>query len=75
MRGDYRKESDWDFLVIIDRNISFNQKKILIARIKRRIGMYNIPNDIIIKPEANFNSDKNIVGSISFYAEREGIIL
>jgi predicted nucleotidyltransferase len=71
-RGDFRPDSDWDFLVVIDKDISFSEKKSLTAQVKRKL---EIPNDVILKPLSSFQRDKDIVGNISFFAQREGIEL
>jgi len=71
-RGDFRPDSDWDFLVVIDKDISFSEKKSLTAQVKRKL---EIPNDVILKPLSSFLEDKDIVGNISFFAQREGVEL
>ena len=71
-RGDFGPDSDWDFLVVIDKDISFSEKKSLTAQVKRKL---EIPNDVILKPLSSFLEDKDIVGNISFFAQREGIEL
>jgi predicted nucleotidyltransferase len=71
-RGDFRPDSDWDFLVVIDKDISFSEKKSLTAQVKRKL---EIPNDVILKPLSSFLEDKDIVGNFSFFAQREGIEL
>jgi predicted nucleotidyltransferase len=72
-RGDYKEDSDWDFLIIVNKDISFSEVKEITGRIQSRLSEYYIPNDIIIRGIEQFNNSKRTVGCISFYAEREGI--
>jgi len=74
-RGDFSKDSDWDFLVIIDRNLNFNEKWEIIDEIKRELAVLKIPNDVIVKSKERFDEMKNYVGNISFYAFKEGVVV
>jgi len=74
-RGEFNEESDWDFLVLIDKEIDFPEKHRMITEIRRVLAKYRIPNDIIIKSEKQFNIMKNYPGNISFYAYQEGKII
>ena len=74
-RKDFNKDSDWDFLVVIDKDLSFNEKHQIIIEIQRKLAKLKIPNDIIIKSEEKFNIMKEYPGNISFYADKEGIVV
>jgi predicted nucleotidyltransferase len=74
-KGTYTKDSDWDFLVVIEKELSFNEKWDIIDKIKRKLVKLKIPNDIIVNSAKNFDSGRNEVGNISFYASREGIAI
>jgi predicted nucleotidyltransferase len=71
-RGDAKEDSDWDFLVVVDKKLSFNQKWDIIINIKRELAKLKIPNDIIINSIEEFEERKNNVGYITYYAVREG---
>jgi len=71
-RGDAKEDSDWDFLVVVDKKLSFNQKWDIIINIKRGLAKLKIPNDIIINSIEEFEERKNNVGYITYYAVREG---
>ncbi len=73
--GNYSEDSDWDFLVIVDKDLSFNEKWDITDRIKRKLAKMNIPNDVIIKYEESFNVMKDYAGNISYYAAQKGIEL
>jgi predicted nucleotidyltransferase len=72
-RGDYNKESDWDFLIVADKQLAFKEKHRLIVQIKRRLAKLGIPNDIIIQSRSKFDSMKNHPGNISYVANLEGV--
>ena len=71
-RGDYNKESDWDFLIVADKDLEFKEKHRIIIRIKRELAKLGIPNDIIIQSREKFDLMKNYPGSISYVANLEG---
>lgn len=74
-KGTFKKESDWDFFVIIDRKMSFNEKWEIIDDIKVRLAKLGIPNDIILKSEEEVEQAKDDVGRITHYILKEGIEL
>ena len=72
-RRDFHPDSDWDFLVVVENDLNFQEKHDIITEIQRRLAVLRIPNDIVIQSESRFNLMKNYVGNISYYAAREGI--
>jgi predicted nucleotidyltransferase len=72
-RGDFNKDSDWDFLVIADKEIAIKEKHRLIIQIKRKLAKLGIPNDIIIQSMSKFESMKIFPGNISYAANFEGV--
>jgi|Deesub1362A_J573_1020465.scaffolds.fasta_scaffold19064_2 predicted nucleotidyltransferase len=72
-RGDYTRDSDWDFYVIIDREIPFIERRKIITCIRRRLAKSKIPNDIIIQSVSTVERRKNDVGYLSYYVLKEGI--
>ena len=73
VRDNFREDSDWDFLILIDRELDFHERWKIINQIQRKLAELRIPNDIILKSEEQFNIMKNYVGNISYYASRDGI--
>lgn len=73
VRGDYNKESDWDFYVIVDKDLDFNRRWEIILKIKRRLAEVEIPNDIIINSVNWARKYQNDVGRITYYALKEGV--
>ena len=74
-RNAYKKDSDWDFFVIIDKELDFLKKREIILNIRRRLAELEIPNDIIIQSESIVKQRKNNTGYITYYALKEGIEL
>jgi len=74
-RGDFREDSDWDFLVVVDRELSFNERWDIIDLIKRELARLSIPNDIIVRSEREFEELSRQPGTVSFEVAREGILL
>lgn len=72
-KGTHRKDSDWDFFVVIDKELSFSQKWEIIDDIKIRLAKLKIPNDIILKSEKEVEDIKDDVGRITYYVLKEGV--
>lgn len=75
VRGDYDKDSDWDFFVIIDNEISILLKRKTNSKIRRRLAELKIPIDIFIQSESTVNSRRNNVGYLTYYVMKEGVEL
>ncbi|MFH0948193.1 MAG: nucleotidyltransferase domain-containing protein [Elusimicrobiota bacterium] len=71
-RSDFNKDSDWDFYVIVDKDIAYSEKWKIIAMIQKNLAWLEIPNDIIINSINQVELRKNDVGRISYYALKEG---
>jgi predicted nucleotidyltransferase len=71
-KGTPKEDSDWDFLVIIDKDSDRNTKLDIIVKIKRELALLKIPNDIIINSIREFEERKENVGYMAYYASREG---
>ncbi len=74
-RGNPREDSDWDFFVIVDKKLGFNEKWDIIDEIKIKLAKLKIPNDIILKSEDEVEESKGDIGRITYYALKEGIEL
>ncbi len=72
-RGNFKVDSDWDFFVIIDKTLNFNEKWDIIDEIKIKLAQKGILNDIILKSPKEIEEAKDDVGRITYYALREGI--
>jgi predicted nucleotidyltransferase len=74
-REDWRDDSDWDFFVLIDREIDFPHKRKICTRIRRKLIKLDISADIILQSEATANLREGNVGYLTYYVTREGKIL
>lgn len=74
-RGDYDKGSDWDFLVVVDKEIQPRERREILGEIRIKLVYSNIPSDIIVVSEKQLNERKNDVGHITYYAVKEGVEL
>jgi predicted nucleotidyltransferase len=74
-KGNPREDSDWDFFVIIDKKLGFNEKWNIIDDIKIKLAKLKIPNDIILKSEDEVEESRCDVGRITYYVLKEGIEL
>ena len=72
-KGTYNEDSDWDFFVVIDKDLSFQKKWDIIDRIKIILAQLKIPNDIIMKSEKEIQESKDDVGRITYYILKEGV--
>lgn len=74
-RGDFNKDSDWDLLVIVDKDIGPYQKRRILGEIYRALAKLEESYEIIITSQANFEKRKNVIGYISYEADKEGIVV
>ena len=72
-RGDYKEDSDWDFYVIVDKDIGFSEKREIARRIKRKLAELKIPNDIIIQSASIVERRRDDVGTLTHYVLKEGV--
>ncbi len=73
-RGDYKEDSDWDFFVVINKDISFKDERHIIAKLQRIMAELNISNDIIVNSKNELNKNNN-VGNITYYALKYGVMI
>lgn len=66
-RGDCRKDSDWDYLIIIDKDIPGKAIRALTGRLYSAFHKIvpDEPADIIVKTESIFEKSKNTINHIS----------
>ena len=71
--GNYYEESDWDFFVILNKDITFGELKKITGKIKLQLARHKISNDIILRGRAQFEKAKMSVGNISYYVATKGV--
>lgn len=74
-RGEARPDSDWDFLVIVDRKPERSVRLYLETRIGVRLVLARMPADVLILSEEEFANQREDTGYIAYYAARENIAL
>ena len=73
VKGNYHEESDWDFFVVLNEDITFGELKRITGRIKMQLARHKIPNDIILRGINQFKKSKMTVGNISYYVSTDGV--
>ena len=71
-RGENKENSDFDIYVVVD-DIEFFAYKKLYSKLLWRFAELDLNVDIIIRPFKAFEKNKNFLGFISHYANKEGI--
>ncbi len=72
-RGKATVESDYDFIIVVNNDLDLKDKRKLIRNIRKAMAKKLIPIDIFIKSKREFDKYKDIVGTIVFSANKEGI--
>jgi predicted nucleotidyltransferase len=72
-KGKYTEESDWDFYVIIDKELNHKERWEITRKINGKLIEHEIPNDIIINSSSWAEKYKNDVGRITYYALKYGV--
>ncbi|MEJ5250944.1 MAG: nucleotidyltransferase domain-containing protein [Chthonomonadetes bacterium] len=72
-KGTARPDSDWDFYVIIDKDLSTSERLSLSDLIRRRFVQAGFCGDVFIQSEAVVRERKDNTGFLTYYALKEGI--
>jgi predicted nucleotidyltransferase len=73
-RGDYKEDSDWDFYVVIDKNMERDTKIRVSGDIRRGLrNKLRISSDILIQPLNIVNERKKQSGYAAYFALKEGL--
>ncbi len=72
-RGDYKKESDWDILVVTREKLGWMLRKEFLAEILRNLIKSKIKTDILIIDKDAFEEYKKWKGFVYHHAATEGI--
>lgn len=71
-RGDNRKDSDFDLMIVVPQNISINEKFKIQKNIRSFLAKSLIDGDVVVKSIDELTKYKNTIGSIVKYAMVEG---
>jgi len=74
-RSDFKPESDWDVLIVLDKDLTPPEKREIWSRVSevlhKRFPYFSF--DIIIKSMESFEKEKTVVNTISNEAYLEGM--
>ncbi|MDI6734649.1 MAG: nucleotidyltransferase domain-containing protein [bacterium] len=74
-RGDFNHESDWDFFVVVGKELSFQEKRSILGEIYKKLAKLEDSYEIILKSILGFEKVKNFVGSVSYEVDKEGVMI
>ncbi len=74
-RNDFVEDSDWDFFVVVDRDLDSQLRHEIYTKIYLGLAKLKGSYEIILKPVSSFEKMKNITGCVSYDADKEGIIV
>lgn len=72
-RGEASKDSDWDFYVVIDKEVSFPHRQRIASRIRRYLAKQNMICDVLIQGQDTVRRRRRDTGYLTFYALKEGV--
>ncbi|MBI5323872.1 MAG: nucleotidyltransferase domain-containing protein [Ignavibacteriae bacterium] len=76
-RGDSNHDSDFDMMIVVDKEFQTGEKRKLISNIYKLLISKNsyLNIDIVIKPKENFEWESQNLGFLSYTVSREGILI
>lgn len=76
-RGDFREESDWDFLIVLKDPVGAKTKKELWFDIYKKMHAFFpfISFDIILKDAESFEEEKIVANTVSNEVYLEGVVV
>jgi len=75
-KGEAKEDSDWDFFIVINEEIDFKTKKEILSSIyKKLVEELNDDFEIVITSLRKFNEAKNVVGTLSYEVEKDGMLV
>jgi Nucleotidyltransferase domain. len=74
-RGDFKENSDWDLLIIVEEKLSRDERVEILHLIRRKLADEFIPSDVIIRSREEVEERQKVIGSVIKSAMEEGILL
>jgi len=74
-RGDFKENSDWDLLIIVEEKLSRDERVEILHFIRRKLADEFIPSDVIIKSREEVEERQKVIGSVIKSDLEEGILL
>ncbi len=75
VRNDFRKDSDYDILLVINENLTPQEKIPILTKIRKSLLQYEIRSDILIQSKNELERNKNLPGHIIRNILKEAIVL
>ncbi|MGC8783214.1 MAG: nucleotidyltransferase domain-containing protein [Armatimonadota bacterium] len=72
-RGGAGKDSDWDFYVVIDKEVGFLQRQQMGSLIRRFLAKQKIDCDVLIQAEETVCRRRSDTGYLTYYVLKEGV--
>lgn len=73
VKGTARPESDWDFYVIIDKNLSFHEREDIASRICWRFAEVDLIADVFVQSHQTVEERRENRGYLTYYVLKEGV--
>lgn len=74
-RGEAVDDSDWDFFVIVDKDIPYATRWEISDRIRQRFVDADFCGDVFVQSEKMVNEREGNTGFLAYYALKEGMDL
>lgn len=74
-RNDFRKDSDYDILIVINENLSPQEKIPILTKIRKSLLQFEIRSDVLIQSKNELEKNKNLPGHIIRNILKEAIVL
>ena len=74
-RGDYKPNSDWDIIIVIQKRIDKKLEEEFWLKVNRSLVKINIIPEVLIVEKDKFNSLSKEKGYVFYYAKKEGVII
>ena len=73
-RGDFRKSSDWDIMVVTEKRLNWKERNEFYADISWEL-TNDITAEIIIVDKENFEKYRDLPGYVYYWAREEGVLI
>jgi len=74
-KKDFRKDSDYDIMIISEKTLSINKKMHYKSKIRKALVKQNIVADILLNSKEEVDKKQNLLGHIVREVMKEGIFL
>jgi len=74
-RGEARPYSEWDFFVIIDREIPREEKSSITTKVSLRFAELGLYADVILQSQETVEAHRDNTGFLAYYVLKEGVAI